>query len=365
MAGVGRFQKRDVVLADSERAELALIVQSRSASRDLVCRAQIILASASGESNASIARRLGLGKTTIWYWRKMWCEQGVAGLYGEALSGRPRTHDEEVAANLLSTVLKTKPPTGKRWTVRSVAEATGLPKSSVARMLAWFGFSLHRTKLPNPAAGPLFVDKVKYIAGLYLNPPEHAFALGVDESSRIKANGCPNRVAALGLGDLKGIAHGHVRSGPTTLFAALDIANGKASRPREARQRHQDFLDFLEHIDGSVPAVLDVHLVVDHNAAERRPEIRAWLANRPRFHIHLTASRASWLDQMRRSLALLSQRRVGRACYVSARDLAAKIAAFRESYGAERGPFVWTAVADMILVREETRRRRSAALAAA
>jgi putative transposase len=349
MTRIGRPQERELVLTDGERDELERIARSRSAAHSLVRRAEIVLASADGEANTSIARRQGVTNPTICHWRKKWFEQGIAGLYGEARPGRPRTHDEEAVAELLRTVLKKKPVIGTHWTVRSAAEATGLSKSTVARMLALFGVQPHRSKSFKLSTDPLFVDKVKDIVGLYLNPPDHAVVLCVDEKSQIQALERTQPILPLGLGYIEGITHSYVRHGTITLFAALDIANGQVLTQCRARHRHQEFLGFLKHIDANVPKKLDIHLVVDNYAAHKHPKVRAWLAARERFHIHFTPTYASWLNQVERWFALLTQRQIRRASFVSAKDLVSKIAVFVDAYNAKSRPFIWTATSEAIL----------------
>jgi putative transposase len=349
MLRIGRPQEREIVLADGEREELERIARSRSAAHGLVRRAEIILASAAGEPNTSIARRLGVSNPTICHWRKKWFGQGIVGLYGEARPGRPRTHDEEAVADLLRTVLGSTPPGRTHWTVRTAAEATGLSKSTVARMLALFGVQPHRSRTFKLSTDPLFVDKVKDIVGLYLNPPDHAVVLCVDEKTQIQALERTQPVLPLGFGYIEGVTHDYIRHGTTTLFAALDIANGQVLTQCRARHRHQEFLGFLKHIDANVPKKLDVHLVVDNYAAHKHPKVRAWLAARPRFHVHFTPTYASWLNQVERWFALLSQRQIRRGSFVSAKHLVAQITAFVESYNEKSRPFVWTATSEAIL----------------
>jgi putative transposase len=349
MVRMGRPQDRSLVLGADERAELERISRSHSAPHSLVRRAQIILASADGQANTAIARRLGVTNPTICHWRKKWFEQGLVGLYGEARPGRPRTHDEEAVAQLLRTVLETKPTEASHWTVRSAATATGLSKSTVARMLALFGVQPHRSKSFKLSTDPRFVDKVKDIVGLYLNPPDHAVVLCVDEKSQIQALERTQPVLPLGLGYIEGVTHDYVRHGTTTLFAALDIANGQVLTQCRARHRHQEFLGFLKHIEANVPADLAVHLVVDNYATHKHPKVRAWLAARPRFHVHYTPTYASWLNQVERWFALLTQRQIRRGSFVSAKDLVAKIDTFVQAYNAKTHPFVWTATSGAIL----------------
>lgn len=288
----------------------------------------------------------------IRHWRKRWIEQGLVGLYGEVRPGRPRTHDEETVAQLLRTVIETKPVEGSHWTVRSAA-ATGLSKSTVGRMLVLFGVQPHRSRSFKLSTDPAFVEKVKDIVGLYLNPPDHALVLCVDEKSQIQALERTQPVLPLGLGYIEGATHDYIRHGTTTLFAALDIANRQVLTQCRPRHRHQEFLGFLRYIDDNVPADLDIHLVIDSYAAHKHPKVKAWLATRPRYHVHFTPTYSSWLNQVERRFALITQRHIRRASFVSAKDLAAKIDTFVNAYNAKASPFRWTATSEAILAKIE------------
>ncbi|OYV41439.1 MAG: IS630 family transposase [Rhodospirillales bacterium 20-64-7] len=299
MARIGRPQEQVLTLSEIERDELERLGLSQSASHSVVRRAHIVLASASGEANMSIAKRLGVSNPTICHWRKIWFEKGLTGLYGEAKPGRPRTHDEERIASLLRTVIESKPAGATHWTVRSAAATTGLSKSTVARMLALFNVRPHRSKIFRLSSDPLFVDKVRDIVGLYLNPPDHALVLCVDEKTQVQALERRQPMLPLGLGYIEGVTHDYVRHGTTTLFAALDIANGQVMTQCRARHRYQEFLGFLKHIEANVPSDLDLHLVVDNYAAHKHPKVRVWLAERPRFTLHFTPTYASWMVSIR------------------------------------------------------------------
>lgn len=353
MAQIGRPQQRKLVLSEGERDELERLTRSHTAPHGLVRRAQIILASADGEVNTAIARRLDISNPTVCHWRKKWFEQGIVGLYGEARPGRPRTHDEEAVAHLLRTVLEQRPTARTHWTVRSAATTTGLSKSTVGRMLALFGVQPHRSKSFKLSSDPLFVEKVKDIVGLYLNPPDHAVVLCVDEKRQIQALERTQPVLPLGLGYIEGITHDYVRHGTTTLFAALDIANGRVLTQCRPRHRHQEFLGFLKHIEANVPADLDVHLVIDNYATHKHPTVKGWLAARPRFQVHHTPTYASWLNQVERWFALLTQRQIRRGSFLSAKELIAKIEAFVHAYNDQPRPFAWIATSEAILGKIE------------
>lgn len=348
---MGRPRKQEIELTENERESLRDLARSRTAPHGLVRRARIVLASAEGASNTDIAREVGLSNPAVSHWRKRFLDQGLAGLYGEQRPGRPRSHDDEAVASLLATVLRSRPAVGTHWTVRGAAEATGISKSTVQRYFRLFGIQPHRTRSFKLSTDPLFVEKVRDIVGLYLNPPDHAVVLCVDEKSQIQALERTQPVLPMGFGHVDGITHDYKRHGTTTLFAALDVANGQVLTQCKARHRHQEFLAFLRRIDAAVPADLEVHLVVDNYATHKHPKVRGWFAGRPRFHVHYTPTYASWLNQVERWFAILTSRAIRRGSFASARDLVTRIGTFVAAYNAGSRPFVWTASADEILAK--------------
>ena len=335
-------------LSESEREELRSITRSRSMPQSLATRARIVLLSADGESNTHIAERLGLSKRTVGIWRKRYLTQRIAGLYDEPRPGGPRSIRDEQVAALLRKTLKTKPKDGTHWSCRSIATETKLSKSTVQRVWKAFGLQPHRQKHFKISTDPFFVEKVRDIVGLYLNPPDHAVVLCVDEKSQIQALDRTAPLLPLGLGYVEGVTHDYVRHGTTTLFAALDIATGRVLTKCKPRHRHQEFLQFLRHIDASVPKKLDVHLVVDNYATHKHESVRRWLAARPRFHIHYTPTYSSWLNQVEIWFNIITQRAIRRGTFRSVRDLTQKIDAFTKHYNRKCEPFVWTATSDSI-----------------
>jgi putative transposase len=276
----GRPHLFALALSESERAHLTALASARSLPYSHVRRAQIILASAAGATDTEIAARVGVSVQTVGHWRRRFHRHGLAGLSDAPRSGRPRTHDDERVARMLRTVLASKPKAGTHWSVRAVAAESGIAKSTVARYLALFGVQPHRSKSFTLSTDPLFVEKVRDIAGLYLNPPDHALVLCVDEKSQIQALRLAARertqpAVPMGLGYVEGVTHGYVRHGTTTLFAALDISTGEVLAQCKRRHRHQEFLSFLGHIDASVPPDLDVHLVIDNYATHKHAAVRA------------------------------------------------------------------------------------------
>ena len=226
---MGRPRKQEIELTGTERASLSDLVRSRSAPQGLVRRARIVLASAVGASNTAIAREVGLSIPVVGHWRKRFLEQGLAGLYGEQRPGRPRDHDDEAVARLLATVLQSRPSVGTHWTLRGAAEATGISKSTVQRYLRLFGVQPHRAKTFKLSTDPLFVEKVRDIVGLYLNPPDHAVVLCVDEKSQIQALERTQPVLPMKPGRLGTMTHDYKRNGTTTLFAALTCSTARSS----------------------------------------------------------------------------------------------------------------------------------------
>ena len=342
-----------IVLSESEESELRSLVRSRSLPHSLVQRAQIVLASAEGVPGSTIARRLGVTNTTVGKWRKRYREHGLPGLHDELRAGRPRTHEDERVAEVINTALQIVPPDGSHWSVRSMAKHTGVSKSTVQRWFDLFGVQPHRHRHFKLSNDPFFVEKVRDIVGLYLNPPDHAIVLSVDEKTQVQALQRTQPVLPMGLGYVEGVTHDYVRHGTTTLFAALNVATGEVLTRCKPRHRHQEFLSFLRHIDASVPDNLDVHLIVDNYATHKHPKVRAWLARRPRYQVHFTPTYASWLNQVERWFGIITQKAIRRGSFSSVKALIANIESFVEHHNANTSPFVWTATADSILAKVE------------
>jgi putative transposase len=347
----GRPRKFDLRLTTYEREQLTALAGSRALSPSLVQRAKIILRSAGGESNSAIAASLGVSVPLVGHWRTRYRDRGLAGLYDAPRSGRPRTHDDEAVATMLQTAVQTKPKHATPWTVRDVADQTGLSKSSVHRYFTLFGVQPHRTRTFKLSPDPFFVEKVRDIVGLYLNPPEKALVLCVDEKSQIQALERTQPGLPLGLGYLEGFTHDYRRHGTTTLFAALDIATGKVITKCKPRHRHQEFLGFLAAIEANVPAGLEVHLIMDNYGTHKHHKVRAWLSRHPRYHVHFTPTYASWLNQVERWLAIITQRAIRRGSFQKVRELIARIEAFVTHSNQHPKPFRWTATADSILAK--------------
>lgn len=354
----GRPQTFTLTLTAQERAQLMALANSRALAHSLVQRATIILQSAEGASNVAVAKRVGVSVPLVSHWRRRYRDHGLAGLYDAPRTGRPRTHDDDAVATLLQKVVQTKPPHATHWTVREVAARTGISKSTVQRYFALFGVQPHRTRTFKLSPDPFFVEKVRDIIGLYLNPPDHALVLCVDEKSQIQALERSQPGLPLGLGYVEGYTHDYVRHGTTTLFAALDIATGSVITDCKPRHRHQEFLAFLKTIEANVPPDLDVHLILDTYGTHKPQKVRAWLAKHPRYHVHYTPTYASWLNQVERWFGLITQRAIRRGSFKKVRELIERIEAFVTDYNTHPTPFRWTATADSIFEKLERLTKR-------
>jgi len=340
-----------LVLSDDEKSHLLSLAKSRSLPHGLVQRARIVLACAEGEANAAIARRMHLTNATVGKWRKRYLEHGIEGLHDELRAGRPRTHEDERLAEVINSALQTEPADGTHWSVRSMARHSGVSKSTVQRWFDLFGVQPHRQRHFKLSNDPFFIEKVRDIVGLYLNPPDRAVVLCVDEKTQVQALQRTQPLLPMGLGYVEGVTHDYIRHGTTTLFAALDIATGEVITQCKARHRHQEFLSFLRSLEANVPEDFDLHLIVDNYATHKHPRVRAWLAKRPRYHIHYTPTYASWLNQVERWFGLITQKAIRRGSFSNVKELVQKIDRFVEQYNANARPFLWTATAESILAK--------------
>ena len=338
--------KAALVLSPQQREQLEGVASSRSLPAGLVKRARIILLSALGKTNMQIARQTGLSNATVGKWRRRFLEQDVSGLHDELRPGRPRPISDERVAQLVRKTLETKPKGGTHWSVRQIAEQTRVSKSTVHRIWQAFGLQPHRQKHFKLSTDPFFVEKVRDIVGLYLNPPENAVVLCVDEKSQIQALERTQPLLPMGLGYVEGVTHDYRRHGTTTLFAALDTATGTVLTHCRKRHRHQEYLDFLRQIEKNVPSELDVHVIVDNYGTHKHPRVKRWLAARPRFHVHFTPTYASWLNQVEIWFNRITQRAIRRGTFRSVKELVEKIDQYVHTSNTHAQPFVWTATAD-------------------
>ena len=343
--------KPPLVLSDEVKKQLETMANSRSLPFSQVRRAQIILMSAKGMTNTAIAKKVDLSIRMVGQWRQRFIDQGVMGLYDQPRPGAPRSISDDQIAQMIQKTLNDKPKGATQWTCRSIAKETNLSKSTVQRIWRAFNLQPHRQKHFTLSTDPYFVEKVRDIVGLYLNPPDNAMVLCVDEKSQIQALDRTQPVLPMGLGYVEGVTHQYVRHGTLTLFAALDLDSGQVITQCKKRHRHQEFLQFLKHIDANVPEELDIHLVVDNYSTHKHAKIRNWLAVRPRYHIHYTPTYSSWLNQVETWFHIITQKAIRRGSFRNTKQLREKIDKFVKQYNSDSKPFVWTATADSILAK--------------
>jgi putative transposase len=342
-----------VVLDSVQRQQLEVFAQSRSLGHSLVVRARIVLEAAQGQTNAAISRQLGLNEDTVGKWRIRYLEAGIEGLYDEVRSGRPRSIAEDKIAQVIQQTLDSKPEGQTHWSVRTMAQSSGLSKSTIQRVWSTFGLKPHRTKSFKLSTDPLFIEKVIDIVGLYLNPPSNAVVLCVDEKSQCQALERTQPNLPLDLGYLEGYTHDYTRHGTITLFSALDVATGSVLNTFKEKHRHQEFLSFLREVDKSIPSDLAVHIIADNYATHKHATVKAWLAKHPRYQFHFTPTYSSWLNQVERWFGLVTEKAIRRGSFTSVKDLTEKIDAFVKAYNKTATPFKWTATAESILAKVE------------
>jgi transposase len=321
----------------------------RSSAAGLAMRSRIVLAAAEGESNSDLARRLGLSRSTVKRWRNRFAELRCDGLLDEPRPGRPRVVDDAQIEALITATLESTPPDATHWSTRSMATHLGLSQSTVSRVWRAFGLAPHKQDSWKLSKDPLFVAKVRDVVGLYLNPPERALVLCVDEKTQIQALNRTQPVFPMLPGAPARASHDYVRHGTSSLYAALDVTTGKVIGALHARHRATEFLAFLKTIDTQVPTDLDVHLVLDNASTHKTPAVQRWLTAHPRFVVHFTPTSSSWLNLVERWFAELTTKKLRRGTHTSVRQLNNDIRAWIDTWNDNPRPYVWTKTADQIL----------------
>ena len=339
----------EVVLSAEERAFLEAHVRKHKAPRSLSDRCRIILLCAEGLRNREIAERTGVHEHTVGKWRRRFAEKRIEGLSDECRSGRPRTVTDDKVAEVVERTLTTMPKDATHWSVRSMAERTGVSHTTVHRIWSAFSLKPHRSETFKLSTDPLFVDKVQDIVGLYMAPPDRAVVLCVDEKSQIQALDRTQPVLPMAPGVAERRTHDYVRHGTTTLFAALDVATGAVIGKCSRRHRATEFLAFLKEIEAAVPEGLDVHLVMDNYATHKTEKVRNWLARRRHWHVHFTPTSASWINQVERWFAELTRKKLQRGVHRSVAELNADIMSFIDAHNEKPKPYKWVKSADEIL----------------
>jgi transposase len=338
-----------LTISDEQRSELRGWARRPKTAQAMALRARIILLCADGLSNQDVAEEAGANRVTVGKWRRRFIEMGLDGLVDAPRPGTPRQITDEEIERVIARTLEETPKNATHWSIRSMAEATGLSRSSINRIWQAFSLQPHRIETFKLSNDPLFVSKVRDIVGLYMDPPDKALVLCVDEKSQMQALERTQPLLPLSPGLPACRTHDYVRHGTTTLFAALDAKTGKVIAKCYRRHRATEFLKFLRMIDESVPRKLDVHLILDNYSTHKTPAVRKWLARHPRFHVHFTPTYSSWINLVESWFAVLTNRRVRRGSFRSTRQLEQAVREYVNANNDAPTPFVWTKSAQDIL----------------
>lgn len=338
-----------LTLSEPERRQLTEWTRRPKTAQALALRARIVLLAAEGRSNTEIAHRLHTSLPTAGKWRQRFLDHRLDGLLDEPRPGTPRKLSDAEVERVLARTLESQPKGATHWSTRSLAQATGLSQSSISRIWRAFSLQPHRSESFKLSRDPLFIEKVRDIVGLYLNPPDRALVLCVDEKSQIQALDRTAPLLPMRPGQIERRSHDYQRHGTTSLFAAFDIASGRVLGQLHRRHRSREFRQFLDTLERNVPAELNVHLILDNYGTHKTQLIRRWLAKRPRFHLHFTPTSASWLNLVERWFATLTEKQIRRGVHRSTVELEQAIRHFIDHHNQNPKPFVWTKTADQIL----------------
>jgi transposase len=341
-----------IVISDEDRRTLQRWARGRRAAARLVLRAKIVLLAAAGKLNQDIAAELGTGMKTVCLWRNRFAKSGLAGIEKDApRGGRPATARAEVAAEIVRMTTTEKPPAATHWSTRTLAAELGTSPAMVQRVWKAHRLQPHRVKTFKLSNDPQFAEKLVDVVGLYLNPPEHAIVLCVDEKSQIQALDRTQKGLPIHPGRLGTMTHDYKRHGTTTLFAALNVAEGIVIEACMSRHRHQEWIKFLKVIDGSTDPVAQLHLVADNYATHKHPKVKRWLARHPRFHMHFTPTSSSWLNLIERWFRELTQKRLRRGTFKSVRQLQEAIFEYVDHHNDTAHGSRWKALPEEILAK--------------
>lgn len=344
----GRPPKLPLTVSESQRKELEEMVKGRK-NRSVAFRARIILRCSEGMNNTAVAAATRTTSSTVGYWRNRFIVGGIDALWDEPRPGAPRKIGDEKVEEAVRAVLETKPKGATHWSTRMMAQNLGLSQSTVSRIWRAFGLKPHRSETFQISKDPYFVEKVRDIAGLYMSPPLNALVLCVDEKSQIQALSRTQPILPMRPNQVERYTPEYQRNGTTSLFAALDVATGNVLGKCFRRHRTAEFRKFLDYVDSQVPQDLEIHLIMDNYCTHKAAPIKRWLLHRPRYHLHFTPTHSSWLNQIERWFALLSQRQIKRASHHTVKELEAAISEFIQTHNAHPKPFQWTKTADEIL----------------
>ena len=339
----------ELTLSKEEREALENWVRRPKSAQALALRARMVLRCADGMTNTQVAAKVGVRNATVGKWRQRFVERRLDGLLDEPRPGAPRKITDADGERALTMTLESTPTDATHWSTRSLAKSSGLSRSTVGRIWQAFALQPHRSETFKLSKDPLFIDKVRDIVGLYLDPPERALVLSVDEKSQIQAWNRTQPLLPMRPGQVERRTHDYQRHGTTSLFAALDVKTGNGIGQLHRRHRSVEFRKFLDTIEATVPAGLEVHLILDNYGTHKTALIRNWLAKRPRFHLHFTPTSASWINLVERFFAALTEKQIRRASHRSVRELESAIKNYLAVSNQSPKPFTWTKSADEIL----------------
>ena len=345
--------KPALVLSDDERQKLTTWAGRPKSTQRLALRARIVLECAADPSNKAVAARLGVCGATVGTWRSRFVARRLDGLADDPRPGAPRTVTDAEVERVVTRTLETKPENATHWSTRTMAKAAGMSQSAIGRIWRAFELKPHRHETFKLSTDPFFVEKVRDVVGLYLSPPEKAIVLSVDEKSQVQALDRTQPILPMTPGQAERGTHDYVRHGVTSLFAALNVATGEVIGKCHRRHRHQEFVKFLDHVDGTLvkePGV-SIHLILDNYATHKTPAVKRWLLRHPDYRLHFIPTSSSWLNQIERFFAEITEKRIRRGAFKSVASLEKAIVDYLAAHNADPKPFAWVADADAILDR--------------
>lgn len=345
-------------LTPQEKEKLSMLARRPKSAQAMAMRARIVLGCSEGLSNTEVAKRLKITGATVCKWRERFRVERLEGLFDEPRLGAPRSITDSRVEEVITKTLESMPENSTHWSTRLMAQKMGLSQTAIVRIWRAFGLQPHRVENFKFSKDPQFVEKVRDIVGLYLNPPDRAIVLCVDEKSQVQALNRTQPILPLAPGVPARQSHDYQRHGVTSLFAALDVASGVTISSCYRRHRHQEFLRFLNEIDENLPGGFDVHLVMDNYGTHKVTKVRTWLARHPRYHVHFTPTSGSWLNLVERLFAEVTERCVRRGSHTAVRALEKAMLDYLDQRNKDPKPFVWKAGADLILGKVERLSKR-------
>jgi transposase len=344
---------KELILSSDERIKLEQWARRPKTSQRLALRSRIVLQCASAMTNTQVAQDLKVSLATVCKWRGRFVEDRLEGLVDEPRPGAPRKITDTRIEEVIGRTLESKPEAATHWSTRGMAKTMGLSQAAIGRIWRAFGLQPHRTDTFKLSTDPLFIEKVRDVVGLYLSPPERAIVLCVDEKSQVQALHRTQPLLPLGPGQAERGTHDYERNGVTSLFAALNVATGEVIGKCHSRHRQQEFIKFLDHVDATLvkdPGI-SIHWVMDNYGTHKTPKVKRWFQRHPEYHLHFIPTSSSWLNQVERFFAEITEKRIRRGSFRSVKDLEKAIKEYLENHNKDPKPFVWTATADKILNR--------------